>query len=159
MAAEIITACLAAGAAVASAIWAARASTRATKISAAADLNAAKLEAAFNEERLRREFQLEYASERVAHKLLSDERWPLRTFDTLSRHLAGFEDDALRQLLVRAGAIKFDGADGYEYWGLFERNQERLGVRYVPGPAPANSYDEFIYEETACAGSILAGQD
>jgi hypothetical protein len=38
----------------------------------------------------------------------------------------GFSDDDLRQLLVRAGALRFEGSNGDELWGLRERNQDRL---------------------------------
>jgi hypothetical protein len=78
-------------------------------------------------ERLRREFQLEFAAETAARALLDDPRWKLRTFDTIKRHLGGFEDDELRKLLVRAGAIRFRGPEGEELWGLLDRNKDALG--------------------------------
>src|SRR5688572_10257630 len=78
------------------------------------------------ERRIKREYRLHFQAETVARKLLSDERWNLRTFDTLKRHLGGFEDDALRQILVQAGAIRFEDPNGLEVWGLLERTMPLL---------------------------------
>ena len=87
-----------------------------------------------NEEKLRREYQLEYASERVARELLMDKDWTLRSFEILSHHLAGFGDDDLRKVLVRAGAIRFTSKQGKEVWGLLDRNLHLLGAKEVPAP-------------------------
>jgi hypothetical protein len=83
------------------------------------------------ERKLRRDYQLEFAAEAVARKLLNDPRWTLRTFKIIDHHLAGFSNDDLRQLLVRAGAIRFKSKSGIELWGMLERNLELLGVEYV----------------------------
>ena len=64
------------------------------------------------ERRLRKEFQLQYAAERVVHELLKDARWTLRSFDVVRRHIGGFEDEELRRILVRAGAIRFEAKSG-----------------------------------------------
>ena len=78
-------------------------------------------------DRLKREYQLDFAAERVAQNLMKDEKWKLRSFRVIKHHLGGFEDDDLRKILIRAGAIRFKSASGQELWGLFERNRHRLG--------------------------------
>jgi hypothetical protein len=80
------------------------------------------------ERRLRAEFQLQYAAERVVHELLQDARWTLRSFDVIRRHIGGFEDEDLRRVLVRSGAIRFESKSGGELWGLLDRNRAKLGV-------------------------------
>lgn len=66
------------------------------------------------------------AEEAIRH-LLQDERWKLRNFELIKRRVGGFDEEALRQLLVRAGALRFEGEGGEELWGLRERNADRLG--------------------------------
>jgi len=80
------------------------------------------------EKRLRTEFQLQYAAERVVHELLKDSRWALRSFDVVRRHIGGFDDEELRRILVRSGAIRFESRSGGELWGLLDRNQAKLGM-------------------------------
>jgi len=80
-----------------------------------------------SERALKRQYQLEFAAERVVRKILSDSVWPLRSFDIIKRHLGGFENDELRKILVRAGAIRFKLTSGDEVWGLLERNAAREG--------------------------------
>jgi len=93
------------------------------------------------ERKLRRDFQLEFAAERVAHAILMNKVWRLRSFDVIKRHLGGFDDNALRQILVRAGAIQFQSRSGKELWGLLHRNEDRLGVSRIdaePGWRPSS---------------------
>ena len=80
----------------------------------------------FEARKLRREYLLEHQSERVAKQLLSVDRWPLRSFAILRHHIGGFDDDDLRNILVRAGAVRFKSKSGHELWGLLERNSENL---------------------------------
>lgn len=96
-------------------------------------------QAAQSEEKLRREFKLDYAAETVAHELLQDAEWRLRSFDVIEHHLAGFTDDELRKVLVRAGAVCFRSKAGKELWGLLSRNRDRLGIDQIddePGRRP-----------------------
>ena len=84
-----------------------------------------------NREKLRREYQLEYATESAIHELLSHPDWRMRGFAQIKQQLGGFEDDALRQHLVRAGAVRFKktgthGDGDNELWGLPERNEDAL---------------------------------
>lgn len=66
------------------------------------------------ERRLRRDFELdrdrlrtEFMAEQVARKLLESETWKKRSFKEIKKRLGGFEDDELRKILVRAGAVRF----------------------------------------------------
>ncbi|HEX8166252.1 MAG TPA: hypothetical protein VF601_10760 [Beijerinckiaceae bacterium] len=83
------------------------------------------------ERKLRRDFGVEFAAEKLAYDLMMTE-WRLRSFDLIKLHLGGFEDDALRKLLVRAGAIRFRSKSGYELWGLLQRTRDLLGIDPVP---------------------------
>jgi hypothetical protein len=83
------------------------------------------------ERKLRRDFGLDFAAERVAHELMKT-RWRLRSFDVIKFHLGGFGDDDLRKTLVKAGAIRFESKSGFELWGLLARNRDLLGVTQVP---------------------------
>lgn len=81
----------------------------------------------FNERRLRRDHRLDFAAERVARELMMHEQFKLRSFDRIQSHLGGFDDDALRQVLVKAGGVRFHSSKGVELWGLVERNRDMLG--------------------------------
>ncbi len=83
------------------------------------------------ESKLKKEFQLQDSAEKVAHQLLSDEEWKLRSFGVIRHHLGGFEEDELRKILVRSGAIRFKSKNGHELWGLVSRNTHRLGVTTI----------------------------
>ena len=83
------------------------------------------------ERKLRRDFRLEFAAEHVAHQLMMDDQWSLRSFAVIKQHLGGFEDDDLRRILVRAGAIRFTSRSGKELWGLLERNRHLLGAATI----------------------------
>lgn len=79
---------------------------------------------------LRAELRTEFMAEEAIRHLLLHEHWRLRTFETIAARIGGFEDDELRQLLVRSGAIRVfraeDGGSEVELWGLRERNTDRL---------------------------------
>jgi len=80
------------------------------------------------EERLRTELRTEFMAEEAIKQLLNHPRWPQqRSFAEIKRRIGGFEDNELRRLLVRAGAVKFKRIeDGAEMWGLRERNVDAL---------------------------------
>jgi hypothetical protein len=80
-------------------------------------------------DRLKQELKTEFMAEEAIVALLSDKDWKLRSFKAIKRHLNGFDDNALRQLLVRSGALCFTGATGIELWGLRHRNGDLLGKR------------------------------
>jgi hypothetical protein len=96
------------------------------------------------ERKLQKEFQLQDSAERVARTLLSDETWRLRSFKVIRHHLGGFEDNELRKILVRCGAIRFMSKSGQELWGLVERNADRLGVTKIDAD-PANQNDKELF--------------
>ncbi len=74
------------------------------------------------ERKLRREYQLEFMAENAARELLECERWEKRSFTAIKARLGGFDDDELKKVLVRAGAVRFRGANNEEFWGLLKRN-------------------------------------
>jgi hypothetical protein len=78
------------------------------------------------ERKMRRDFRLEFMAEQAARELLSVEKWNLRSFDAIKLRLGGFEDNDLRKMLVRAGAVRFLGKSGEELWGLTNRNKHLL---------------------------------
>lgn len=65
----------------------------------------------------------EFMAEQAVRQLLEHEAYTKRQFKTIRRKIAGFEDDELRKLLVRAGAVRFEGDGEEEYWGLISRNE------------------------------------
>jgi hypothetical protein len=78
------------------------------------------------ERKLRTELRTEFMAEQAAKSLLENERWAKRSFAEIKKRLGGFEDDELRKILVRAGAARFEGADGKELWGLISRNRSEV---------------------------------
>jgi hypothetical protein len=83
-------------------------------------------ELAVQRERLEFEMRLEIKAEEAIRELLSIDRWKRRTFDMIRQRVGGVDDDELRRLLVRSGALRFQGPSGVEQWGLRERNGEAL---------------------------------
>lgn len=75
------------------------------------------------ERRLRRDYRLEFMAENAARELLESEKWRMRSFTAIKERLGGFEDDELKKVLVRAGAVRFKGKNGEELWGLLKRNE------------------------------------
>ncbi len=75
--------------------------------------------------KLRTEFRTEFMAEAAARILLTRPDWKKRSFEAISKKLGGFGEDELRKILVRAGAVRFEGKDG-ELWGLIERNESDL---------------------------------
>jgi hypothetical protein len=66
----------------------------------------------------------EYMAEETARAFLSHKSFTDRSFETLRRHLGGFEEDELRKILVRAGAMRIYRDDGSEWWRLVSRMDE-----------------------------------
>ena len=85
----------------------------------------------------------EFAPEGVAHAMLTDRKWPYRTFRVLKYHLGGFNDDELRKILVRAGGIRLT-AGGQEVWGLLSRNREYISIDEIKeAPTPEVAIERF----------------
>lgn len=82
------------------------------------------------ERKIREELRTEFMAEQAVRVLLEHKDWELRSFRAIKRHVGGFEDNELRKLLIRAGALTFwqnRGAPGEkEMWGLRTRNEDRL---------------------------------
>ena len=96
------------------------------------------------QEKIKKEYLLQDSAERVAKELMNNDKWSLRSFKVIQHHLGGFEENDLRKLLVRAGAIRFMSASGLELWGLLERNKDRLGVTRIQED-PANMDNEKLF--------------
>ena len=78
-------------------------------------------------QRLRAELRTEFMAEEAIRQLLLHEKWRRRSFETIAKRIGGFEDDALRRLLVRSGAIRgIRQDDEAELWGLRDRNPDWL---------------------------------
>lgn len=71
------------------------------------------------------ELKTEHMAERTAHYYLSHKSYTDRRFDTIKKGLGGFEDDELRKILVRAGAVR-SYRDEEEWWTLLERMPEKI---------------------------------
>ena len=67
------------------------------------------------------EYKTEFMAENTAKHFLSHKSYTDRSFDVLQKHLGGFEDDELRKILVRAGAVRTYREDGTEWWRLLLR--------------------------------------
>ena len=86
--------------------------------------------------RFKKEFERDYqgirtqqTAEDITRQLLEWKKYPQRKFTTIQHFLKGFEDNELRKILIRAGAVSFDGEDTggkIEYWGLIERNKDKV---------------------------------
>lgn len=84
-----------------------------------------------NRQQFRHQLQLareshktDYMAEETARHFLSHKGFTDRSFETLKAHLGGFEDDELRKILVRAGAMRVFREDGSEWWRLLSRMDE-----------------------------------
>lgn len=87
---------------------------------------AALLTLLVQERKLRRDYRLEFMAENAARELLESKQWQKRSFTAIKARLGGFDDDELRKVLVRAGAVRFKGKGGEELWGLLKRNEATL---------------------------------
>jgi hypothetical protein len=77
-----------------------------------------------------------FQAERVARELMEHPEFDLRSFAQIRHHIGGFDDETLRIILVRAGALRFGpiggplfgpgGDSSKERWGLIERNRHLL---------------------------------
>jgi hypothetical protein len=73
---------------------------------------------------LQEQNKTEFMAEETARHFLSHKSFTDRSFETLKRHLGGFEEDELRKILVRAGAMRVYREDGSEWWRLLSRMDE-----------------------------------
>ena len=90
-------------------------------------------------EKLRAEYAVEMSIESALKDFLSLNEFPYRSFEMIRHHIGGFEANELRQLLVRAGAVRFMAADKTELWALRERvSDEFKRSRWKLAKAPLN---------------------
>jgi len=71
----------------------------------------------------------DFMAESTAKHFLSHKAYTDRSFETLKNHMGGFEDDELRKILVRAGAIRVyreEGGERTEWWRLLDRMDEYI---------------------------------
>ncbi|MBZ0328114.1 MAG: hypothetical protein K8F54_10950 [Altibacter sp.] len=73
---------------------------------------------------LQQEHKTEFMAESTAKHFLNHKSYTDRSFETLQKHLGGFDDEELRKILVRAGAIRTYRDDGTEWWRLLSRMDE-----------------------------------
>ncbi len=68
----------------------------------------------------------ENMAEATVKYYLKEEKFHERSFEHLRTKLGGFEEDELRRILVRSGAVRFiRKADQKEFWCLVERLHEK----------------------------------
>jgi len=72
------------------------------------------------------ELKTEFMAESTVRHFLNHKSYTDRSFVTLKNYLGGFEDDELRKILVRAGAIRTFRDDGSEWWRLLSRMDEYI---------------------------------
>ena len=75
---------------------------------------------------LREQHKVDFMAELTARHFLEHKSFTDRSFETLRNHLGGFEDDELRKILVRAGAVRVYREDGSEWWRLLSRMDEYI---------------------------------
>ena len=73
----------------------------------------------------------DFMAETTAVHFLNHKSYTDRSFETLKQHLGGFDDDELRKILVRAGAIRVfrEGNETDEWWRLLSRNNEYINKK------------------------------
>lgn len=73
---------------------------------------------------LQEQNKTEFMAETTARHFLSHKSFIDRSFEALQGSLGGFEEDELRRILVRAGAVRVYREDGSEWWRLLSRMDE-----------------------------------
>ena len=82
---------------------------------------------AIHERKLRAELQTEFMAEQAVKSLHENPQWKKRSLSEIKKRLGGFDDDELRKILVRAGAVRFESKqDKEELWGLLSKNKSDL---------------------------------
>lgn len=78
---------------------------------------------------LRLQNKTDYMAEETVRHFLKNDKWVDRSFDVIRKHVGGFDDNELRKILVRAGAIRIFREDGSEWWSLLERQEEKYSKK------------------------------
>lgn len=71
-------------------------------------------------ERLAEQYKTERRADAALSKFLNHVKFTRRSFDFIRERIGSFEDDELRKMLVRNGAIRKIGKDKKEWWELLE---------------------------------------
>lgn len=71
----------------------------------------------------------EHMAETTALYYLNHKGYTDRSFEILKKRLGGFEENELRKILVRAGAVRYIRDDGTEWWRLISRMEEAAEKR------------------------------
>lgn len=74
----------------------------------------------------REELKTDFMAETTVMHFLSHKSFTDRSFEMIKRNVGGFDDDELRKILVRAGAIRVYRKDGSEWWRLLSRMDEYI---------------------------------
>ena len=73
----------------------------------------------------------EHMAEETVLYYLKHKGYTDRSFELIAKRLGGFEDDELRKILVRAGAVRYIRKDGSEWWRLLSRIEEVVEKRKI----------------------------
>lgn len=84
----------------------------------------------------------EHMAETTARHFLQHKGYTDRSFELLRERLGGFDDDELRRILVRAGAIRYIRRDGSEFWRLLAREGEAIARAKARREAVESSEDD-----------------
>ncbi|WP_171132522.1 hypothetical protein [Ruegeria sp. HKCCA5014] len=96
---------------------------------------------------LKAEFGTEQSAEAAIRHFLDIYELPYRSFPMIRHYIGGFENNELRRLLVRAGAVRFMAQDGTELWALRDRVADHFKHgRWKHPEAPRNKVpDEDLF--------------
>ncbi len=83
----------------------------------------------------------EHMAETTALYYLNHRGYTDRSFTLISKRLGGFENDELRKILVRAGAVRYLRQDGSEWWRLLSRVAEH--AKRTASYAPETGEDDL----------------
>jgi hypothetical protein len=86
---------------------------------------------------------------KIIRKLLAHPQAPFRSFAMLRHHIGGYQDDELRKLLVRAGAIRVISEDDRELWILVtemvKRTKRGDSFEWIIRKTPATPPDSALF--------------
>lgn len=73
---------------------------------------------ALEREKLEEQYKIERRSDAALSKFLNHVKFKRRSFKYLREKMGGFDDDELRRMLIRNGAVRSIGDDKVEWWEL-----------------------------------------
>lgn len=82
-------------------------------------------------------------SARVARKILKRSQNVFVSFDLIKQYIHGLDDNELRRLLLRSGAICVKDASANECWGLYDRlTRDQQRAMPTEGIGPVNVHNQ-----------------